>query len=69
MRPDVLPMTLKQSDRILKWVGETSPRLKKLKFQRSCIKNKLIVLFYSQGIVCKEFIPKGKTVNAEFYKE
>jgi len=50
------------------WVGETSPRLKKLKFQRSCIKTTLIIFFDSQGIVHKEFIPEGKTVNAEFYK-
>jgi hypothetical protein len=28
----------------------------------------LIILFDSQGIVHKEFIPEGKTVNAEFHK-
>jgi hypothetical protein len=27
----------------------------------------LIIFFNSQGIVHKEFIPEGKTVNAEFY--
>jgi hypothetical protein len=50
------------------WVGETSPRPKKLKFQRSCIKTRLIIIFDSQGVVHKEFIPDGKTVNAEIYK-
>jgi hypothetical protein len=50
------------------WVGETSPRLKKLKFQRSCIKTMLIIFFNSQDVVHKEFVPEGKTVNAEFYK-
>jgi hypothetical protein len=50
------------------WVGETSLRPKKLKFQRSRIKTMLIIFFYSQGVVHKEFIPEGKTVNAEFYK-
>jgi histone-lysine N-methyltransferase SETMAR len=51
------------------WVGETSPWLKKLKFQRSHIKTMLIIFFFvSQGIVHKEFIPPGKTVNAVFYK-
>jgi hypothetical protein len=50
------------------WVGETSPWPKKLKFQRSCIKTMLIIFFDSQGIVHKEFVPEGKTVNAEFYK-
>ena len=49
-------------------VGETSTRPKKLKFQRSRIKTRLIIFFYSQGIGHKEFAPDGKPVNAEFYK-
>jgi len=28
----------------------------------------LIIFFYSQGAVHKESVPKGKTVNAEFYE-
>jgi len=28
----------------------------------------LIICFDSQGAVHKEFVPEGKTVNAEFYK-
>jgi hypothetical protein len=40
----------------------------KLKFQRSRIKTMLISFFDSQGVVHKEFVPEGKTVNAEFYK-
>jgi hypothetical protein len=55
----VLPMTLKQSNRVLNGL---------VKFQKSCIKTILIILFNSQGIVHKEFIPEGKTVNVEFYK-
>jgi hypothetical protein len=27
----------------------------------------LIMFFDSQGVVHKEFVPEGKTVNAEFY--
>jgi hypothetical protein len=27
-----------------------------------------IIFIDSQGVVPKEFIPEGKTVNAEFYK-
>jgi hypothetical protein len=50
------------------WVGETSPRPKKLKFQRSRIKDWLIIFLDSQGVVHKEFLPEGKTINAEFYK-
>jgi hypothetical protein len=50
------------------WVGETSPWPKELKFQRSRIKTMLINFFDSQSEVHKEFVPEGKTVNAEFYK-
>ena len=50
------------------WVGETSPWPKKLKFQRSCIRIMLIICFDSKGLVHKDFIPEGKTANAEFYK-
>jgi hypothetical protein len=39
------PKTKLQSS---EWVGETSPRLKKLKFQRSCIKIMLIIFFDSR---------------------
>ena len=49
------------------WVGETSPRPKKLKFQRSHVKTILIIFFDCQSVVHKEFAPEGKTVNAEFY--
>jgi len=28
----------------------------------------LIIFFDSQGVLHKEFVPEGKTVNAEFYK-
>jgi hypothetical protein len=28
----------------------------------------LTIFFDSQGVVHKEFVPQGKTVNAEFYK-
>ena len=50
------------------WVGETSPWPKKLKFQRCRIKTILIIFFHSQGVLHKEFVSEGKTVNAEFYK-
>ena len=53
---------------ISEWAGETSPRTKKLKFQRSRIKTMLIIFFDCQGEVHKEFVPEGKTVNAKCYK-
>ena len=52
------PQTMRQSS---EWVGETSPRPKKLKFRRSRIKNRLINFFDSQGVVHKEFVPEGKS--------
>ena len=59
------PATKRQSS---EWIGEKSPRPKKLKFRRSHIKTILINFFESQGVLHKEFVPEGKTVNAEFYK-
>ena len=32
------------------------------------MKTMLIIFFDSQGVVHKEFVPEGKTVNAESYK-
>jgi len=59
------PKTKRQSS---ERVSETSPRPKKLKFQRPRIKTMLIIFFDSQGVVHKEFVPEGKIVNADFYK-
>ena len=64
MGPGVLQMTPKQSG----WFGKTSRRLNELKFQRSRVKAKLIILFDSQSVLHKEFVPEGKTVNTEFFK-
>jgi len=50
------------------WVGKHSPQPKKLHFQKSKVKTMLIVFFDSQGIVHKEFVQEGCTVNAEYYK-
>jgi len=61
-------MTPKRSDRILNGLVRHPPRPKKLKFQRSHANTMLIIFFNSQGVVHKEFVPEGKTVNAEFYK-
>ena len=50
------------------WVGETLPRLKKLQFQKSCVKTMLVVFFDWQGVIHKEFVPEGETINAVYYK-
>jgi len=64
-----LPMNPETKRQSSEWVGETSPRPKKLKFQRFRIKTTLIFFFGSPAVVHKEFVPEGKRVNAEFYEE
>ena len=60
MRPSVLPMTRKKKQQSSEWVGETSPRPKRLKFQRSHIKTMLIICFDSQGTVHKNSYQREK---------
>jgi hypothetical protein len=47
MRPGVLPVTPKKSEKSSEWVGETSPQPKKLKFQGSHIKTMYFKKFIS----------------------
>ena len=46
-----------------------SPRPKKARQVRSNIKPMLICFFHQKGIVHKQFVPPGQTVNAAFYVE
>jgi len=59
------PTTKRQS---AAWVGETSPRRKKLRFQKSRVKTMLVIFFDWQGVIHKEFVPEGETINAVYYK-
>ena len=38
-------------------------------FQKSRVKNMLVIFFNWQGVVHKEFVQEGQTVNSEFYRE
>ena len=49
-------------------VGETSPRPKKLRFQKSRVKTMLLIFFDWQGVIHTEFVPEGETINAVYYK-
>ena len=50
------------------WVGETSPRPKKLPFQKSRVKTMLVIFCDWQVVIHKEFVQEGETINAVYYK-
>jgi len=49
------------------WKSPGSPRPKKACMQKSKLKMMLICFFDQEGIVHREFVPPGMTVNANFY--
>ena len=57
------PATKRQS---AEWVGQNSPKPKKLRFQKSRVMTMLIA-FIDAGVIHREFVPEGQRVNAEFY--
>lgn len=59
------PETKRQS---MQWCSKGSPKPKKVRLQKSKIKTMLITFFDSKGIIHKEFMPSGSTVNAIYYK-
>jgi len=63
---DYDPETKRQSS---EWHTKSSPRPKKARMSRSTVKTMIIVFFDSRGIVHKEFVPPGQTVNHTFYKD
>jgi len=49
------------------WVGQRSPRLKKAGMSQSNMKVMLVVFFDWHGVIQYKFVPRGQTVNKEFY--
>jgi len=60
------PETKRQSK---EWYTSASPHPKKARMSKSKIKSMLVCFFGSQGIVHKEFVPQGQTVNQFYYRE
>jgi hypothetical protein len=62
------PETKRQSR---EWHTANSPFPEKAKINKSKIKSKLICFFFfeSQGIIHKEYVPPGQTVNQTFFRE
>jgi len=63
---DYDPETKQQS---IQWKTPSSPRPKKVRQVRSNIKSMLIISLDIRGIVHKEFVPHGQTVNGKSYCE
>jgi len=63
---DYDPETKQQSSQ---WKTPSSPRPKKARQVHSNNKSLLIIFFAIRGIVHKEFVPPGQTVNGKFYCE
>jgi len=50
------------------WKTLSSPRPKKARQVKSNVKTMLIAFFDIDGLVYHEYVPRGQTVNKEFYK-
>ncbi len=51
------------------WVGPRSPNAKEVRFEKSRIRTMLVAFFDSRGLIHKEFVPTGRTVNPNLYKD
>jgi histone-lysine N-methyltransferase SETMAR len=60
------PETKQQSPQ---WKSPSSPQPNKARISHSSTKTMLIMFFNIRGIVHREFVPQGQTVNTKFYCE
>ena len=62
-------MTRETKQQSMQWKTPSSPRPKKARQVHSNINSVLIIFLDIRGIVHKEFVPPGQTVNGKFYWE
>lgn len=67
VRPWTAKVVVKRQS--MEWRSPASPRRKKVRAEKSRIKTMLITFFDNQGIIHKEFLPEGTTMNAARYIE
>ncbi len=51
------------------WVKKGQPGPRKAKVHATWTKKMVLVFFNVKGIICKNYVPKGETVNAEYMKK
>jgi hypothetical protein len=60
------PETKRQSK---EWHTPQSPRQKKARISKSKLNTMVVIFFDSRGVVHKEFVPPGVTVNQKYFLE
>jgi hypothetical protein len=48
-------------------VSPKEPKPSKVRMDKSHVKTMFIVFFDAQGVIHREFVPEGQTVNGQFY--
>ena len=61
----ILNKNLKRQSAVWKSRDDSPPR--KVRLQKSKVKTMLITFFDSKGMIHKEFVPEGSTVNGQYY--
>ncbi len=49
-------------------IGPNLSKMKKLCFQKSCVKMMMVAFLDSRGFIHKELVSSDKTINAKYYK-
>jgi len=65
----VFTYDLETKRQLVQWKSTSSPRPKKASMSRSKFKDVLIDFFDIQGTVMAEWVPRGQTVNQQYYIE